>query len=98
MRPTSRLAPLFALALTASRCGTAPPLSAPPPSPPPVRATAEVNAIAESYVKLVLALGRHDADYVDAYYGPPEWKAAADSSSVPLPAIRDRAAALRATL
>ncbi len=31
--------------------------------------------MAERYVKLVLALGQHDADYVDAYYGPPEWKA-----------------------
>ena len=30
--------------------------------------------VAEEYVKLVLALGQHDADYVDAYYGPPEWK------------------------
>ena len=32
-----------------------------------------VNALAENYVKLVLALGQHDPDYVDAYYGPPEW-------------------------
>ncbi|MDQ2978014.1 MAG: hypothetical protein M3R62_02255 [Acidobacteriota bacterium] len=81
MRPTSRLALLFALALAASRCGTAPPLSAPPPSPPPARSIAEVNAIAESYVKLVLALGRHDADFVDAYYGPPEWKAEAERAN-----------------
>src|SRR5262245_21025857 len=29
---------------------------------------------AEAYVKLVLALGEHDPDYVDAYYGPPAWK------------------------
>jgi hypothetical protein len=33
-----------------------------------------VNKIAEAYVKLVLAMGQHDPDYVDAYYGPPEWK------------------------
>ena len=33
--------------------------------------------IAERYVKLVLAMGEHDADYVDAYYGPPEWREAA---------------------
>ena len=33
-----------------------------------------MDTIAEQYVKLVLALGQHDADYVDAYYGPPEWK------------------------
>ena len=38
-----------------------------------------MNDIAERYVKLVLALGQHDADYVDAYYGPPEWKQQAES-------------------
>src|SRR5205814_5745042 len=35
---------------------------------------ANLNTLAENYVKLVLALGQHDPDYVDAYYGPPEWK------------------------
>ncbi len=30
--------------------------------------------ISERYVKLVLALGEHDSDYVDAYYGPPSWR------------------------
>jgi hypothetical protein len=43
------------------------------PSPAPATATS-VNEIAEAYVKLVLAMGQHDPDYVDAYYGPPEWK------------------------
>ena len=33
-----------------------------------------MNHIAEQYVRLTLAVGQHDADYVDAYYGPPEWK------------------------
>ena len=33
-----------------------------------------MNDAAERYVKLVLALGEHDPDYVDAYYGPPEWR------------------------
>ena len=47
-----------------------------PPSP--------MNDAAERYVKLVLALGQHDADYVDAYYGPPEWKQQAESRKVPL--------------
>jgi hypothetical protein len=49
-----------------------------------------MNAIAEQYVKLVLMLGQHDASYVDAYYGPPEWKPA-DSSKQSLAEI-DRAA------
>ena len=34
----------------------------------------EMNTLAQDYVRLVLAMGQHDADYVDAYYGPPEWK------------------------
>jgi hypothetical protein len=33
-----------------------------------------MNGIAEQYVRLALQVGQHDADYVDAYYGPPEWK------------------------
>jgi hypothetical protein len=43
------------------------------PSLTPARMTS-VNEIAEAYVKLVLAMGQHDPDYVDAYYGPSEWK------------------------
>ena len=35
-----------------------------------------VDAIAEAYVKLVLAMGPHDKDYVDAFYGPAKWKIA----------------------
>ena len=33
-----------------------------------------LNQIAEAYVKLVLSVGMHDDSYVDAYYGPPDWK------------------------
>ena len=33
------------------------------------------------YVNLVLAVGRHDADFVDAYYGPPGLKVAAESGA-----------------
>ena len=29
-----------------------------------------LGEVAESYVRLVLAVGQHDAGYVDAYYGP----------------------------
>ena len=50
-----------------------------------------MDRIAESYVKLVLAIGRHDADFVDAYYGPPAWKAESDSTKVPLDELRRRA-------
>ena len=56
---------------------------------PPVNS---MNEIAERYVKLVLALGQHDAAYVDAYYGRPEWKADAERQKRPLAEIGDTAA------
>ncbi len=34
----------------------------------------KMNDIAEQYVKLVLEIGLYKQDYVDAYYGPEEWK------------------------
>jgi hypothetical protein len=34
----------------------------------------KMNSIAEEYVKLVLEMGVYKSDYVDAYYGPEEWK------------------------
>ena len=34
----------------------------------------KMNSIAEDYVKLVLNIGQYDADFVDAYYGPKEWR------------------------
>jgi hypothetical protein len=37
-------------------------------------ATHDMDAVAERYAHLVLALGQHDPDYVDAFYGPAEWK------------------------
>jgi hypothetical protein len=40
----------------------------------------KMNSISENYVRLVLNVGLHDPGYVDAYYGPAEWKP--DDSSV----------------
>ena len=40
-----------------------------------------MNAIAERYVKLVLNIGVYDPDYVDAYYGPEEWKPSGDAAA-----------------
>ena len=53
-----------------------------------------MEAISEDYVKLVLALGAHDRDYVDAYYGPPAWKAEAASAKLDLNGIAARATEL----
>ena len=56
------------------------------------KAATDMNALAERYVRLVLALGQHDPDYVDAYYGPPDWRTEAEHAKVPLAEI-DAAAA-----
>src|SRR5205809_381480 len=40
--------------------------------------------IAHEYVRLVLAMGQHDHDYVDAYYGPAAIKAEADAAKLTL--------------
>jgi hypothetical protein len=50
------------------------------------------GTLAERYVKLVLAMGEHDADYVDAYYGPPEWREEAKGRT--LDQIREEALAV----
>jgi hypothetical protein len=55
-------------------------------------------AMAERYVKLVLAVGQHDADYVDAFYGPADWRKQAEAAKTALPAIDQQAAALEAEL
>ena len=57
-----------------------------------------MNTIAERYVKLVLAVGQHDADYVDAFYGPAEWKAEAERRKLPLAEIDAAAARLIADI
>src|SRR5215475_8268082 len=53
-----------------------------------------MNAIAEGYVKLVLAVGQHDSAYVDAYYGPDAWKAEAERQKRPLESIDTEAGRL----
>lgn len=57
-----------------------------------------MDSIGTRYVHLVLAMGVHDEDYVDAYYGPPEWRTAADQARRPLDAIRADAESLVAAL
>ena len=53
-----------------------------------------MDRVAESYVKLVLAVGQHDPDYVDAYYGPPEWRTEAEAKKRPLADLRAEAESL----
>ena len=57
---------------------------------PPVN----LDDIAESFVKLTLALGQHDQDYVDSYFGPEEWKEEVVAQELTLDQIIEQARAL----
>jgi hypothetical protein len=46
----------------------------------------------------MLALGQHDPDYVDAFYGPAEWKTQAEKKKKSLDAIGAEATELSVTL
>jgi len=49
--------------------------------------SSQLDPVAEQYVRLALALGEYDSDYVDAYYGPPEWREAARAQKTSLKTI-----------
>lgn len=57
-----------------------------------------MDQLAERYVRLVLDVGQHDADYVDAYYGPKEWREAAGKGKQPLPSLTTRASEIMRAL
>lgn len=68
--------PILLLAVALSACRPAP-----PPSP-------SLNDLAERYVKLSLEMGTHEEGYIDAYYGPPEWKTAAEARPRTIAALK----------
>jgi hypothetical protein len=53
--------------------------------------SALLSSVAESYVKLVLSIGEHDPDYVDAYFGPPVWRAEVKSAAASLESLHSSA-------
>jgi hypothetical protein len=57
-----------------------------------------MSKLAREYVRLVLAMGQHDKDYVDAYYGPDDIKKDADAAKLTLDAIGAGATSLQAQL
>ncbi len=85
--------PLFKpLILTASivlvaACGKAP--------DPRLAATVDVDNVARQYTQLVLALGEHDSNYVDAYYGPQQLRDDALAKALSAAAIATEAKTLR---
>jgi hypothetical protein len=58
--------------------------------------TEALDSVAERYVKLALNLGKYDRDFVDAWYGPEEWKAEVDATPMPFEKIHPEASALLA--
>ncbi len=85
MRIPTRLLPLLILATS---CDAARPAADP----------AALDPIARRYVVLGLSLGRHDANYVDAYYGPDSLRAAADAESLTVAQVRASAESLISVL
>lgn len=76
---------LFALALAA--CATV------APSP-----DTALNALAERYVRLSLEIGTHEQGYIDAYYGPADWKTEAEAAPREIDDLQVATAALQAEL
>lgn len=57
-----------------------------------------LNEVGSAYAKLVLALGEHDANYVDAFYGPAAWRDEVKQRAETLPQIEAEAGALLAAV
>ncbi len=83
---TIRFTIAAAVLLVASSCA-----SKSPPAP-------DLDQVGHHFVVLAHQLGRHDRDFVDSYYGPPEWKDEAERDSLPLSRIAAIADSLAATL
>lgn len=59
---------------------------------------ANLNALAERYVRLSLEIGTHEDGYIDAYYGPPEWKTEAEAAPRSIGELQALTAALNAEI
>jgi phosphohistidine phosphatase SixA len=112
-RPAPSAFTLGAAGLLFAALSLAPPARAlggtdePEPPPPAAAATAldpspaaatSLDALAERYVDLALALGKHDPDYVDAWFGAAERRTAVEARGWDLATIASRAKALEAEL
>jgi hypothetical protein len=60
----------------------------------PTADPAALDTVASRYVTLALGLGRHDPNYVDAYYGPPSLRAVADAESLQVAQVGQQADSL----
>jgi hypothetical protein len=69
-----------------------------PAAAQPGQARDSLDSVARDYVQLVLELGERDEGYVDAYYGPAEWRTAARANTRTLPQLAAAARQLQARL
>lgn len=60
---------LFGLSLLITRCSSETHMN-------------KISQLAEQYVKFALSAGKLDGDFVDAYYGPTDWKTSAQDISI----------------
>ena len=90
-----KLAPFLALLFLAGCVAAPAPESAPPPLAP-VEAADPLDELARDYVRLTLEIGEREEGYVDAYYGPPEWREAARANPRTVPQLAQAAAELSA--
>jgi len=84
-----RCLPLALAVLVAPGCGPDRPA---PPDP------GRLDPVARRYVILGLNLGKHDPNYVDAYYGPDSLRSAAEAESLSVAEVRAGAESLIAVL
>ena len=68
--------PILMVALLASACSTVP-VAAPSATTAPALS---LSSLSSAYVRLTLEAGTHEAEYVDAYYGPETLQTAAKAN------------------
>ncbi len=78
---------LLSLLMLVGACATQPAPAADPSGD-------NLDAIARDYVSLILEIGEREPGYVDAYYGPAEWQAAATANPRTVPQLIQGAAGL----
>jgi hypothetical protein len=57
-----------------------------------------LDEAAEGYVHLVLEIGAYDKDFVDAYYGPPQWRIDAEAHARDISQLKAEADRIQSTL
>lgn len=87
------LAYILPLALLASGC-----VSVDTPPTQSVAPAVSISQISDAYIRLTLEAGTHEAEYVDAYYGPTELQTAAKANPRTLAALVAEARTLTASI